>query len=169
MKPHSVQESMIESLQDEADRLRLRIHNDAVRMSRLKRAVRILLAVVVALAVAFVATNARAQSSSEWQAHQLALAAAAVALHGADWAQTRRIHESDGRFREAAPITKAVIGESPDAARVDAFMLVTGAAVFAVAHFMPEYRTAILTAWAASRLVVVVNNHSIGLRIGGSF
>jgi hypothetical protein len=109
-----------------------------------------------------------AKASDSWSAGQQVLAAGAIALHLADWSQTRAISSTPG-YEEKAPITKAVIGSHPDEGKVDAYMVVTGLLILGAAHLLPEYRTAILATWAATRLAVVVHNNSIGLRIGGSF
>ena len=125
--------------------------------------------ILTALLVATLATTARPAAAEAWEPHQLALGAAAVGLHLADWGQTRHIAASNGRWVESMPITRDVIGENPTTARVDLYMLGTGALFLGAAHLMPDYRTAILAFWVVSRLSVVVSNHAIGLRIGGSF
>lgn len=108
-------------------------------------------------------------SDRDWKPHQLAMGAAAVAMHLADWGQTRHIAVSNGRFHEDAPVTQAVIGRQPGTGEVDLYMAATGALFLAAAHFLPDYRTAILAGFTVSKIGLVVNNHTIGLRIGGSF
>lgn len=129
---------------------------------------------IVAILATCLAKPAFAQGR-EWSAFQMTLGAAAVSAHLADWGQTRHIARSNepdylgARYIEIAPITRDVIGARPKMESVDAYMAVTGLAFIAAAHFLPEYRTAILTVWAVSRIAVVVNNNQIGLSIGGSF
>jgi hypothetical protein len=126
------------------------------------------------LVVATLATPARA-TDRDWSTQQLVLGGVAVGLHLADWGQTRHIARSNEpgytgqRYVEAMPLTRDVIGEVPTTRRVDTYMLGTGLLFIAAAHFLPEYRTAILATWAVSRVFVVVDNHELGLRIGGSF
>lgn len=120
------------------------------------------------------AGTAHAQDRA-WETHQIALGVLAAGLHIADWGQTRHIARSNEpgymgeRYIEVAPITREAIGEVPTKQKVDAYMLATGALFLGAAHLLPEYRTAILAIWAATRLQVVVNNYEIGLRVGGSF
>jgi len=120
------------------------------------------------------ATSACA-ADAEWAPHQIALGGVAVGLHLSDWGQTRHIARSNEagyvgqRYVERVPLTRSVIGEIPTTRRVDTYMLGTGLLFLAAAHLLPEYRTAILATWAASLVVVVVENHAIGLRVGGSF
>lgn len=113
--------------------------------------------------------------AEEWKPHQVALGAIAMTMHMIDWGQTRHIAATNDpdyrgyRYVEKGPIARHVIGEIPSRSRVDAYFLLTGALLFGAAHFLPEYRTAILSAWAAERFMVVLSNHEIGLRVGGSF
>jgi hypothetical protein len=137
---------------------------------------RILFLAFAALVGLFLAQAVSAQERDDsWQTHQYAIAASAIVLHAVDWRQTRHIATSNEpgyngpRYVEKAALTKRVIGETPSHGGVDAYMLATGVLFLGAAHLLPEYRTAILATWAATRLAVVVNNHSVGLRIGGSF
>lgn len=119
-------------------------------------------------ALAFNLGEAKAADTT-WQPHQYALAAATLAFHIADWGQTRHIAVEPENYYEKGLITRDVIGRNPDPQAVDLYMFGTGALFLATAHYMPTYRTAILAIWGSTRAHVVINNHQIGLRIGGSF
>lgn len=131
----------------------------------------------IALALALLAGTAHASESvdSSWQPHQIALGAAALALHVIDWGQTRQVarsHEpgyTGPTYIERGPVASSVIGSTPSRGQVDAYMVVTGLVMGAAAHFLPEYRTALLAGFGAGKLAVVIHNRAIGVQFGGAF
>lgn len=96
-----------------------------------------------------------------WTVQQQVLAAAAVVVHTVDWGQTRYIAKSDGRFYETNPL----LGRYPSTERVDAYFAITGFGLLALAHLLPEYRTAILGVWLGVELAATGNNYRIGIKV----
>lgn len=107
-------------------------------------------------------TCAAAATAGEWTEDQKRMGAALAAVTVVDWAQTRYIADSGGRFYETNPI----IGKYPSMRRVDTYFaasLLLGAAVL---DALPtEYRDTALKAGLVLELLVVSNNARIGVGV----
>jgi uncharacterized membrane protein len=107
---------------------------------------------------ALVVSDARA---SEWSAADRALLAGAMALHLADWSQTRTI-ATDDRWYERNPI----LGRHPTRVQVDAYFAGTALLMLAAAHYLPSWRTELLTGYVVVGFMAVGNNLALGIRVG---
>lgn len=140
---------------------------------------KIIAAVLLSTGVAAYAGDSTTDRS--WTTGQKALAGVALAAHVMDWNQTRMISRNlctvcdrsspyaSGGYYEKAPITRHIIGTHPSIGEVNTYMLGTAVLFMAMAHYLPEYRYAILGTWAVTRLAVVYQNKQIGLSVGFDF
>ena len=115
------------------------------------------------IAVAAVAFACAATATAgEWTEDQKRMGAALAAVSVVDWAQTRYIAASNGRFYETNP----VLGRYPSMRRVDTYFaasLLLGAVVL---DALPtEYRDTALKAGLVLELLVVSNNARIGVGV----
>jgi predicted alpha/beta hydrolase family esterase len=113
------------------------------------------------LAGAAIAAFFLSAARAEWSATDRALLAGAMAFHLADWRQTRVI-AGDDRWYERNPI----LGRYPSTAQVDRYFLATGLAMAAAAHFLPQYRRALLLGYLTVGVFSVGNNLALGVRVG---
>lgn len=115
---------------------------------------------IAAAATAFVCSATA--TAGEWTEDQRRMGAALAAVAVVDWAQTRYIADSGGKFYETNPI----IGKYPSMRRVDTYFaasLLLGAAVL---DALPtEYRDTALKAGLVLELLVVSNNARIGVGV----
>ena len=115
--------------------------------------------VIVALAAAACASSVCAD---EWTAEQRYMGAALAAVTVVDWAQTRYIADSAGRFYETNP----VIGKAPSMRRVDTYFAASMLLGAAVLDGLPtEYRDMALKAGLVLEVLVVSNNARIGVGV----
>lgn len=115
------------------------------------------------IAVAAVAFACAATATAgEWTEDQKRMGAALAAVSVVDWAQTRYIADSGGKFYETNPI----LGKYPSMHRVDTYFaasLLLGAVVL---DALPtEYRDTALKAGLVLELLVVSNNARIGVGV----
>lgn len=106
-----------------------------------------------------VSFNSYAQSS-EWSTLDKTLLAAAMTAQVIDWGQTRNL-ANDRKFYEQNPL----LGPHPSTARVNNYFVAGLVVIPLVAHYFPEYRTAILASWLTVELVATGNNRRIGLKV----
>ena len=115
--------------------------------------------VIVALAAAACASSVCAD---EWTAEQRYMGAALAAVTVVDWAQTRYIADSAGRFYETNP----VLGKAPSMRRVDTYFAASMLIGAAVLDALPtEYRDMALKAGLVLEVLVVSNNARIGVGV----
>lgn len=113
---------------------------------------------VFVLALALLALPAHAR---EWTDDEVAWGTAAAVAHVIDWGQTRYIATHPERFRELNPM----IGEHPSVGGVNRYFLASGAFMFAVAHYLPQYRSTLLKVWFTIGVGANLHNAAIGVRI----
>lgn len=117
---------------------------------------RLLAIIVLALAPCL---PVRAQE--EWTGTQQALAATALVLVAADWAQTRYIARNPDRFRELNPL----LPEHPTVAQVNRHFALSIAAGAVLAHFLPsEWRTVFLGSVVVAEASIVGRNFKLGIK-----
>ena len=112
-------------------------------------------------ALLVVAPTAQALAD-EWTPEQRYMGAALAAITVVDWAQTRYIADSRGRFYETNPL----IGKYPSMRRVDTYFaasLLLGALV--LDSLPTEYRDTALKAGLVLEVLVVSNNARIGVGV----
>jgi hypothetical protein len=95
-----------------------------------------------------------------------------LALHAVDTAQTYRIAQSDGCFREGNPITSAVIGEEPSTGEALAWGIGTAALHVGVTELLlrndhPKLAKAWQFVTIGASSYAIGHNYSLGIRIGG--
>ena len=103
--------------------------------------------------------SANAQFSG-WSPTDKALFATSTALLVADWGQTRYIARHPDRFRELNPL----LPEHPSLGDVNRHFLVSTAVMLAAAHYLPQYRKAMLQVWVAVGVIGTARNAHIGVR-----
>lgn len=114
---------------------------------------------LAALLVVAGTTQARAD---EWTPEQRYMGAALAAVAAVDWAQTRYIADSGGRFYETNPI----IGKYPSMRRVDTYFAASMLLGAVVLDALPtEYRDTALKAGLVLEVLVVSNNARIGVGV----
>ena len=115
---------------------------------------------IAVAAIAFAC--AAAATAGEWTEDQKRMGAALAAVSVVDWAQTRYIADSGGKFYETNPL----IGKYPSMRRVDTYFaasLLLGAIVL---DALPtEYRDTALKAGLVLEVLVVSNNARIGVGV----
>lgn len=110
------------------------------------------------LCLALLALPAHAR---EWTDDELRWGAALLATRLADWGQTRYVARNPDKFREANPL----LPDHPSMGDVNRHFLLGTAAMFALAHFVPQHRVRILQAWVVIGGVATLHNAVIGVRI----
>jgi hypothetical protein len=110
-----------------------------------------------------VCSTSQAQSEREWTDVQVGLAAVAMTLRFVDWGQTLDIAERwpTTTYSEKNPF----IGPYPSRGDVNRFFIVSTVLMGAFAHYVPQYRTAILSLYIANGAYYTKKNYEIGLRI----
>lgn len=112
---------------------------------------------LVVCALAFVSSLAQAR---DWTAEEKGWAVAGVAAHIVDWGQTRHIARHPDKFRELNPL----LPEHPTLGEVNRHFLVSTAVMLAAAHYLPQYRKAMLQVWVAVGVIGTARNAHIGVR-----
>lgn len=97
----------------------------------------------------------------DWSQMQVALAASAVALQIADLGQTTYISRHADRWYETNPL----IGRTPSTGRVRAMMIGSAVGMLVAAHYLPEWRTGILSVWIGVEGFNVLRNAHLGVGI----
>lgn len=114
---------------------------------------------LAAMLVVACTTQARAD---EWTPEQRYMGAALAAVTVVDWAQTRYIADSNGRFYETNP----VLGRYPSMRRVDTYFAASMLVGAIVLDALPtEYRDTALKAGLVLEVLVVSNNARIGVGV----
>ena len=96
-----------------------------------------------------------------WTTPQVAMGVVALAAHAVDWSQTITIARNPDVWYETNPL----LGRHPTVSEVNRHFLLGGLAVLALAAYLPEYRLAILGAYAALEIGVASNNARLGIRM----
>lgn len=117
--------------------------------------------IVILLCLSWFAMNQANAQSLEWTNTQKGLAVAAVMLHTIDWGQTRHIASNLHKWRELNP----VIGPAPSRGRVNGYFLLTGVTIGLMAHFMPRFRTTLLSVYVGGQVLNTARNFSLGLKM----
>jgi len=78
----------------------------------------------------------------------------------AAWLATRAVARNPDRFRERNPL----LPEHPTLGDVNRHFLVSTAVMLAAAHYLPQYRTAMLQVWVAVGVIGTARNAHIGVR-----
>lgn len=106
--------------------------------------------------------SSSAVKADAWTVEQRYMGAALAAATVVDWAQTRYIADSGGRFYETNPI----IGRSPTVRKVATYFAASMLIGAAVLDALPtEYRDVALKAGLVLELLVVSNNARIGVGV----
>jgi len=98
--------------------------------------------------------------SRDWTDSEKAWGAAFLATRVVDWGQTRYIARHPDRFRELNPL----LPEHPSLGDVNRHFLVSTAVMLAAAHYLPQYRKAMLQVWVAAGVIGTARNAHIGVR-----
>jgi hypothetical protein len=114
---------------------------------------------ICAVSIALIPFQSLAADS--WSNADVAREAAYLALHVADWKQTRTASEQPERYQEQNPI----LGEYPSIKRVDTYFAVTALLHVGAVHVLPaRWRPAFQYFWIGVEAGVVTKNYKIGLR-----
>lgn len=103
-------------------------------------------------------------SSDAWTTSDSVREATYLALHVADWGQTRYANSDENRhlYEEQNPI----LGKHPSIKRVDTYFAVTALLHVGVAYVLPrKWREAFQYTTIGGEAIVVFRNNSIGVRI----
>jgi hypothetical protein len=111
--------------------------------------------------ILFFATTSKAQFLHDWSTLDKSLLVASTAANVVDWGQTRTIAYNPDQWRERNP----QLGDHPSVGSVNTYFISRLILVPILAHYLPEYRTAILSIWLAIGVGYSGHNHSIGLRM----
>lgn len=116
---------------------------------------------LLAPALLFLACNVEAQE--EWTGAQIALGTVALGLRLIDYGQTMDIvrRQDDTTYYE----TNRLIGRQPDRGDVNTYFLISTLAMAAAAHYIPSWRTALLSGYAVIGVYYATKNYQIGLRV----
>lgn len=96
-----------------------------------------------------------------WTDSEKAWGAAFLATRVVDWGQTRYIARHPDLFRELNPL----LPEHPTLGDVNRHFLVSTAVMLAAAHYLPQYRKAMLQVWVAVGVIGTARNAHIGVRL----
>lgn len=100
--------------------------------------------------------------AGDWSAEDTKWQAAYIALHVADWGQTRDIAAKRDRYFEQNP----VLGKHPSVKRVDSYFLATSIAHTAISYALPpDLRRRWQQITVVVQAGVVAHNYGIGLNI----
>lgn len=102
-----------------------------------------------------------ASPASDWTKADTAREATYLALHVADWGQTRDIANNPGYWE-----TNPILGEHPSIRRVDTYFVFTGILHVGVAYLLPSrWREAFQLTTTGIEAAFVYSNNSIGLKV----
>lgn len=101
------------------------------------------------------------QDKYDWSTLDKTLLVASTAVNIVDWGQTRTIAMNPDIWHENNPL----LGKHPSLGQVNNYFISRLILVPVLAHYLPEYRTAILSIWLGIGLGYAGHNHSIGLRM----
>jgi hypothetical protein len=102
----------------------------------------------------------------EWSDADVKREAVYLAFHAMDWAQTRNIARNPDKYEESGIVARQVIGAHPSIAQVDAYIIGSAIAQYAIAQALPtEYRTIFQYVTIGDAANSVVGNFRIGLKI----
>lgn len=100
--------------------------------------------------------------ASDWTDADTAWQASYLALHVADWGQTRHIAKNPGEYYEVNPL----LGDHPSVRRVDTYMAVSAITHTAIAYCLsPDWRRRFQQVTVGIKAGVVGYNYSIGLKM----
>lgn len=111
--------------------------------------------------ILFFAITSKAQFLHDWSTLDKTLLATSTAANVVDWGQTRTIAMNPDQWRERNPL----LGEHPSVGRVNNYFIARLILAPVLAHYLPEYRTIILSLWLATGVGYSGYNHSIGIRM----
>jgi hypothetical protein len=115
----------------------------------------------ILLSICLAMTTLSNSFAGDWSAEEKWMLAGASALHIMDWGQTRYISKNPDRFYELNPL----LPDHPSLGEVNRHFLMTGLLMLSFAHFLPDYRKAILMTYIGIQTVNVTRNYTIGLRV----
>ncbi len=91
----------------------------------------------------------------------VALYSTALALHSADWLQTKT-----GTQRLNITEKNTMLGSSPSQKNIDAYFVTTALGMSALTWYLPgDYRKVVLLGWSVMGAITVMHNNSIGVKI----
>jgi len=111
--------------------------------------------------ILFFATTSKAQFLHDWSTLDKSLLVASTAANVVDWGQTRTIAYNPDQWRERNPF----LGDHPSVGRVNNYFIARLILAPVLAHYLPEYRTAILSVWLAIGVGYSGHNYNIGIRM----
>lgn len=113
-------------------------------------------------ALAFTVSGAVvAQDRYDWTTLDKTLLVASTAANMVDWGQTRTIAMNPDKWGEQNPL----LGDHPSLGSVNAYFITRLILVPVIAHYLPEYRTAILSVWLMAGVGYATHNHAIGIKM----
>lgn len=105
--------------------------------------------------------NAQAESLGDWSTLDKTLLAASTAANIVDWGQTRTIAMHPDQWYE----TNRLLGPHPSVGSVNTYFISRLILVPTLAHYMPKYRTEILSFWLIIGMGYAGHNHGLGIRM----
>ncbi len=91
----------------------------------------------------------------------LALYSTALALHSADWLQTKT-----GVQQPSITESNVMLGASPSQKNIDTYFVATAIGMSAVTWYLPkDFRKAVLLSWTVIGAITVMHNNSIGVQL----
>ncbi len=111
--------------------------------------------------ILFFAVPSRAQFLNDWSTLDKTLLVTSTAANVVDWGQTRTIAKNPDLWRETNPY----LGDHPSVSQVNNYFVARLILVPILAHYLPEYRTTILSIWLVIGVGYSGHNHGIGLRM----
>jgi hypothetical protein len=107
------------------------------------------------------AANANAQFLNGWSSLDKTLLVASTTANIVDWGQTRTIAMNPDIWHETNPF----LGEHPSVGEVNAYFIVRLLLIPLAAHYLPDYRTAILSTWFGIGIGYASHNQNLGIRM----
>lgn len=115
------------------------------------------------IVIALLLLPTTASALDEWTPADSVREATYLALHVADWGQTRYANNDENQHRYIEQ--NKILGESPSLKRIDTYFAVTALAHVGVAYVLPrKWREAFQYTTIGMEAVVVFRNNSIGVR-----
>ncbi|MFX0194562.1 MAG: hypothetical protein ACFFCW_00445 [Candidatus Hodarchaeota archaeon] len=101
---------------------------------------------------------------SDWKPHQKILAVTYTTANIIDILQTKEIKRDNNGFKECNPVLDSLSRDEATAVQIGMNLAILG-----IADYFPKIRTPLLIGGNALSWGCVINNHQIGVRIGGKF
>lgn len=114
----------------------------------------------VCILIAVMAGYTANAQSANWSTTDRNLAVASAVLTVVDWRQTRNLVGREGYYER-----NLIMGKNPSIHEVNRHFLGVSLLLAGLAHFVPEYRTEILSIYVGVQTINTVRNYSIGLRM----